>query len=139
MASLREQVMTALFERLTEALPVGTVYRSRTARIARSEGTISILQPTSESIEALPRESLRAVTLAVEVRTLIWADTAPDAAVDERLQQVHAALLTDPTLGELVDWVVDAGTQWDFFDGDLNPMTVTQNFNVRFYTPPSGL
>lgn len=139
MASRREQILSALFDQLTAALPPNSVFRSRTSRVARSEGTVSILQPTSESIEDMPREKLRAVTLSLEVRSLIWADAAPDAAVDERLQLIQEAMLADPTLDGLADWVVDTGTQWDFFDGDLNPMTVTQNFSVRFYTPPKGL
>jgi hypothetical protein len=130
--SKREQIMQAVKARL-DALVPGTltgVYRSRADAWQPGDSLSANIVPDNED----PAENVLSridATLAFEVQVFARGQQ-PDTLVDPALVAIHAALMTEPSLGGLALDTSEGGTSWDFDATDTTALIVRMRFSVQY-------
>ena len=136
MNTSREGILQALVA-LVDPLPGMTVFRSREAAFARSEGVCALIRPEEESVvNQVTRLTVR--DLAVEI-TVIARDQIPDQVADPFVRAIHAAIAADQTLGGRVARIIEESTKWDFEVADQNAVAVVMRYVCRYMTPVADL
>jgi hypothetical protein len=147
-ASISEQIMEAvatLFggvgangEGTHGAGPAGsTLFRSREAALALSEGTAVIIRPRTEPASYVAtRATKRDLTLTIEI---LARGAVPDQVADAVRVAAHVALTADPTLGGLVGGIFQMETEWEFSEADQTAVSVKSDYRIVFMTAGNSL
>lgn len=139
MATRREQILQALKARLgaLSGLGITGVHRSRADPFQPDEAPALNLVPDLDE----PAENTIGMidsTLSVEVH-VFHRGQEPDALADPIVQAVHAALMTEPTLGGLAIDIAEGSTGWEFDSSDRTSLLVRLKFTVMYRHPRSSL
>ena len=131
MTSIRERILAQCLA-LAKPCAAGRAWRSRSDRIAPDEMPCINILP----LAGKPRELSTIGTderLLVACRVYARGDV-PDTAADPVLTALHAALMSDPTLGGLAIDVSegDDGTVFDFERTDQNSVEATAHYVIRY-------
>lgn len=137
MATKREQIMVAMEAALATVTGVTAVYRSRADKFSGADSPALNLMPDNEDPAENNTGQIDA-TLAAEVQVFVRG-VKPDSLADPYVQQVHAKLMTDPTLGGLAIDVSEAGTSWDFDETDRTALLVRMRYRVWYRHNRSSL
>jgi hypothetical protein len=133
MTSVREQILSAVVTALNGSGTIGgTVFRSRSAAQARTDGIIIVVEPSADQAEqrVIPKIDWR---LTVSV-TVIARGSIPDQAADPVVQEVHKRIMADLTLGGLCYDVQPQMSSWDIVSADKDAAVVTNTFDVLYRT-----
>ena len=126
------------------------IVREILARIATAVSPIVVLrQPTT----AIPREKTPALVVAVEsdtpvkrandrmerelvVRLVALARDPVDgfAVADDLVCRAHAALMNDPTLGELSLGIAEMEAAWQAEDADMEAVAIPATYRITYRT-----
>lgn len=138
MSTLREGILNAVVTTLSTALgSSGTVWRSRDAALARNETIAVTVHPDAEAVEFLASRHAKR-SLVVSVTIFARGDIA-DQVADPVVQQMHAALMADDTLGGRVARIIEEATKWDFEVADKNAVAVEVKYRMFYLTPANSL
>lgn len=136
--SIREDILLALKALAETAVGASaTVYRSRSAALARSEGSAVLIQPDEEAVQAVSQfRVVRDWTIVISVLT---RDRIPDARADPIIALVHAALIADQTLGGRCARIVEQGSRWGFAEADQDAGSLDVRYVIHYLTPANAL
>ena len=132
MNSAREAILIYLTSQAARVTGL-TVFRSREAAIARSEGAVLVVKPLEEEVVKIANEiAVRDLNVTL---TLIVRGIVPDSVADPYLAQLTALIQSDTTLGGLAARCVEKSTRWDMQVADLTALIVELTFVVKYLTP----
>lgn len=131
-----ESIMEALSTALA-TVAGATLFRSRQAAVARSEGIAILLQPDEESNEDRTID-LQINKLTVLVNILARADI-PDQAADPVLQSVNQVIMQDRTLGGLCSRIIAHSTKWIFEEADATAVSIEKRYTITYLTRSSDM
>jgi hypothetical protein len=132
MTTAREDILVYIAAQ-AEAVTGLTVFRSREAAIARSEGPVLVLKPLEEQVVKIANEiAIREMHVTL---TLIVRGVVPDSVADPYLAQITALIQADTTLGGRAARCIEKSTRWDMQLADLTALIVELTFLVKYLTP----
>jgi hypothetical protein len=136
--SIGEQIMEYLFTLFTANVTGCTVYRSRQAALALSEGNALLIEPSSEAVERKSAYSLMKRDFVLRTMILVRGDI-PDQVADGIRVPMHAAMMQDQTLGGLSLSIVEESTEWTYEEADQTAVNVEGRYRIIFATPANSL
>lgn len=136
--SKREQILAAIKTLVASVTDLETVTRGRPSAFARDELPAANIIPISDTPDqpSLPRLQW---SLIVRIVVQVRAATEADSAVDPFLEDIHAALMADVSLGGLVMDVQPVSTAFQLADSDLEGMIAASDFRIIYQTALSNL
>lgn len=131
MATKREQIMQAVMAALSGTTGVGSrIYRSRADKFSASEAPALNVLPDNEDPAEYTTGKVDA-KLAIEVQVYHRSSsTPPDQLADPVVEDVHARMMADSTLGGLAIDISENGTSWDFDESDRTQLLVRMRFVI---------
>ena len=104
--------------------------RSRSAPVARSEGIVATIHPENDVVE---HKANRLVlnTLILKITVVARADI-PDQQIDTAVNEIHATVMRDQTVGGLAALIVPEETTWDFEMADMTAVAVEMKYRIRY-------
>lgn len=137
MTSIRERIVRALIDRLTEAIAPTPVLRQPTTPITREQSPALLLFVDGEAITA-KANLLVDRTLSVRLVAIARGDTAFERT-DQLILTAHAALLAEPSLGGLAMGIAETDLDWDTEDADAGALALPIRFEIRYRTAINDL
>lgn len=138
MASIREQILTAMVATLNAGAGVGaTVYRSRATALNRAEFPAVVLEPVGDAAT----DNVHTKTdwnLTVRIAILVKSET-PDQAADAILVAVHEAVMSNTTWGGLAMDTAPSTVNWDLIEADVTTGIVPAAYMVQYRTDQQHL
>lgn len=135
----REQILAAIRTALTGTTGVSTrIYRSRVVPLSRGESPAIVVEPVSDQPEqntSLPKLDW---SLTVRVAVIVRGDV-PDQLADPIVEDMHARLMADLTLGGYAIDVQPAGVQFEMQDADQPAGVIMCDYLVRYRTAVENL
>jgi len=131
--AIREDIMTALAAKLSAGGTLGgTVFRSRSAAQARTDGIVVVIEPTADQAQqnVIPKVDWR-LTVAV---TVIARGSIPDQTADPVVAEAYKRIMADLTLGGLCYDIQPQALSWDIVSADKDAAVVTALFDVLYRT-----
>lgn len=130
MTTRREQIVLAVIARLATVPGVTGVHRSRDDAMSREESPALAVRWVDDE----PRAYVHPYTekhLLIEVG-VYQRGTEPDALADPVCEAVHAALMTEPTLGGLCMDLDEDGTRLETDESDACSGWITMRFRAWY-------
>ena len=139
MTTKREQVLAAIRTALTGTTGVSTrIYRSRVEPLARGETPAIVVEPISDT--AQQNTSLPTLDWSLTVRVaVIVRGNIPDQVADPIVQDMHANLMADLTLGGYAIDIQPPGVTFDLAEADQPSGVIACDYVVRYRTSVTNL
>jgi hypothetical protein len=139
MTTKREQVLAAIRTALTGTTGVSTrIYRSRVEPLARGETPAIVVEPISDT--AQQNTSLPTLDWSLTVRVaVIVRGNIPDQVADPIVQDMHAKLMADLTLGGYAIDVQPQGVTFELAEADQPSGVIACDYVVRYRTSVTNL
>ena len=103
--------------------------------MALQEGSVLILEPAEEPVE-YKANTLAFRTFTIKV-TILARGAVPDQVADSVRVPMHAALMSDPTLGGLSLRIAEEASEWTFEEADQTAVRLEVKYKI-FYATPTG-
>ena len=132
MSTIRESILARLKgTTLAGTTSVGArVFRSRADKFTPEEAPALNVRADSET----PTENAIGkvdADLRVEVQ-VYQRGTEPDRLADPIVEDVHARMMSDTTLGGLAFDITEEGTSWDIDEADRTALLVRMRYVIRY-------
>ena len=139
MTTKREQILSAIATALTTTAEVsGRVYRSRVTAMQRAESPAIVIEPISDT----PTQNTSLPTLdwrmRVRVSVIVRGD-APDELADPIIENMHARMVADLTLGGYAIDVQPDEVTFNMFDSDQPAGVIFNDYIVQYRTSVASL
>jgi hypothetical protein len=135
----RERILRAITTALAGTTGVGTrIYRSRVEPLARNESPAIVVEPISDTAEQ--NTSLPTLDWSMTVRVaVIVRGNIPDQVADPIVQDMHAKLMADLTLGGYAIDIQPQGVTFDLAEADQPSGVIACDYVVRYRTSVTNL
>jgi hypothetical protein len=132
MTTKRETILAAVRTALTGTAQVGTrIYRSRVEPLSRNEAPAIVVEPVSD--QAAQNTSLPTLDWSLTVRVaVIVRGNVPDQVADPIVQDMHARLMADLTLGGVAFDIQPVSVQFELQSADQPAGVVVCDYLVRY-------
>lgn len=139
MATKREQILQAIEAALDGTVQVGTrIYRSRVTPLARGESPAIVVEPGRDDPQQ--NTSLPTLDWTFNVRVIVIVrGEVPDQVADPIIEDLHAKLMADLSLGGVAMDIQPATVIFELIEADQPAGAITCNFVVRYRTAVSSL
>lgn len=139
MATKREQILQAIEAALAGTVQVGTrIYRSRVTPLARGESPAIVVEPGRDDPQQ--NTSLPTLDWTFNVRVIVIVrGEVPDQVADPIIEDLHAKLMADLSLGGVAMDIQPATVIFELVEADQPAGAITCNFVVRYRTAVSSL
>lgn len=135
--SIDEQILEALNTKLTAANTGATVFRSRGAALALTEGSAILIEPEEEPVKYIGvTVSMREFMARL---TILARGPIPDQVADSVRIPMHASVMSDPTLGGLVQRIVEDRSEWTIEEADQTAVRLEVRYKFIYATPTQVL
>ena len=139
MATIRESIIANIRTALTGATGVSTrIYRSRVEPFARGESPAIVVEPVSDQastdVSFCKTDWSLTVRIAVIVRGAI-----PDQQADSIVQDLHAKVMADQTIGGYAMSIQPRGVQFDMIEADQPAGVIACDYLIRYRTAIANL
>jgi len=130
----REQILAAIRTALTGTTQVGArIYRSRVEPFARNESPAIVVEPVSDT--AQQNTALPTLDWSLTVRVaIIVRGNVPDQLADPIVQDAHAKIMADLTLGGYAIDVQPQTAVFELLEADQPAGVVSLEYLVRYRT-----
>jgi hypothetical protein len=139
MTTKRETILAAIRTALIGTTGVSTrIYRSRVEPLARQESPAIVVEPVSDTAEqntALPTLDW---SLTVRVAVIVRGDI-PDQLADPIVEDAHAKIMADLTLGGYAIDVQPQSVSFDLMEADQPAGVIMMDYLVRYRTSVADL
>ena len=131
MSTKRETIMAALVAELAGTVGVGSrIYRSRTEALAGDESPALVVMPIQE---AGNENAIGSIDAQLTVQVAVYQRGAtPDSLADPTVESAFGKIMGSPTLGGLAVDISEAGTTWEFDDGNDEAAWIGMNFVIWY-------
>jgi hypothetical protein len=132
MTTKRETILTAVRTALTGTAQVGNrIYRSRVEPLSRNEAPAIVVEPVAD--QAAQNTSLPTLDWSLTVRVaVIVRGNVPDQVADPIVQDMHARLMADLTLGGVAFDIQPVSVQFELQSADQPAGVVVCDYLVRY-------
>jgi len=139
MTTKRESILADIASSLAGTVQVGSrIYRSRVEPLARGESPAIVIEPVSDS--AVQNTSLPTLDWSLTVRVaVIVRAPVPDQAADPIVQDMHAKLVSDLTLGGYAIDVQPQSVNFEMLEADQPAGVISCEYVVRYRTSVADL
>ena len=139
MTTKRESILAAVKTALTGTAGVGTrIYRSRVDPLSRGESPAIIIEPVSDTPEQ--NTSLPTLDWTLRIRVVvIERSSIPDQAADDTIEDMHAKLMADLTLGGLAIDIQPAQTSFQLLEADQPAGVIFCEYEIRYRSQVADL
>lgn len=139
MTTRRESILTVIRTALTNTVQVDTrIYRSRVEPLARGELPAIVVEPVGDS--AAQNTSLPTLDWTLTVRiSVIVRGIIPDQLADPIVQDMHAKVMADLTLGGYAYDVQPVSVSFDLVEADQPSGVISCDYAVRYRTKVADL
>jgi hypothetical protein len=139
MATKRETILAAIRTALTGTTGVSTrIYRSRVEPLARGEMPAIVIEPVGDNAEQNTSLPTLDWTLTVRISVIVRGDV-PDQVADATVQDMHAKLMADLTLGGNAYDVQPVSVSFDLVEADQPSGVIGCDYAVRYRTRVADL
>jgi hypothetical protein len=139
MTTKREQVLSAIATALATTAGVnGRVYRSRVTAMQRAESPAIVIEPISDT----PSQNTSLPTLDWRMRvrvTVIVRGDVPDQLADPIIENMHARMVADLTLGGYAIDVQPDEVTYNMLDADQPAGVIFNDYIVQYRTSVASL
>jgi hypothetical protein len=139
MTTKREQILTAIASALATTAGVsGRVYRSRVTAMQRAESPAIVIEPISDT----PTQNTSLPTLDWRMRvrvTVIVRGDVPDQLADPIIEDMHAKMVADLTLGGYAIDVQPDEVTYNMLDADQPAGVIFNDYIVQYRTTVASL
>jgi hypothetical protein len=139
MTTKREQVLSAIATALASTAGVsGRVYRSRVTAMQRAESPAIVIEPISDT----PSQNTSLPTLDWRMRvrvTVIVRGETPDQLADPIIEDMHAKMVADLTLGGYAIDVQPDEVTYNMLDADQPAGVIFNDYIVQYRTTVASL
>lgn len=139
MTTKRETILAAVRTALTGTTGVSTrIYRTRVEPIAREESPAIVVEPLNDT--ASQNTSLPTLDWAMTVRvTVIVRGAVPDQVADPIVEDLHAKLMADLTLGGVAIDVQPQAVTFELVEADQPAGVISCEYLIRYRTSVTNL
>jgi hypothetical protein len=139
MTTKRESILADIASSLAGTVQVGSrIYRSRVEPLARGESPAIVIEPVSDS--AVQNTSLPTLDWSLTVRVaVIVRSSVPDQAADPIVEDMHAKLVSDLTLGGYAIDVQPQSVNFEMLEADQPAGVISCEYVVRYRTSVADL
>jgi hypothetical protein len=139
MTTKREQILSAIASALASTAGVnGRVYRSRVTAVQRAESPAIVIEPISDT----PTQNTSLPTLdwrmRVRVSVIVRGDT-PDQLADPIIEDMHAKMVADLTLGGYAIDVQPDEVTFNMLDADQPAGVIFNDYIIQYRTTVASL
>lgn len=139
MTTKREQILRAIATSLATTTGVnGRVYRSRVTAVQRAESPAIVIEPISDT----PTQNTSLPTLdwrmRVRVSVIVRGDT-PDQLADPIIEDMHAKMVADLTLGGYAIDVQPDEVTFNMLDADQPAGVIFNDYIIQYRTTVASL
>jgi hypothetical protein len=135
----RETILAAMRTALTGTVEVGTrIYRSRVEPLARNESPAIVIEPISDTAEQTTSLPKLDWSLTVRVAVIVRG-TVPDQLADPIVEDLHAKLMADLTLGGVAIDVQPVSVNFEMVEADQPAGVISCDYLVRYRTSTTDL
>lgn len=139
MTTRRESILTAIRTALTGTVQVSTrIYRSRVEPLARGELPAIVIEPVGDSAEQNTSLPTLDWTLTVRISVIVRGDI-PDQLADPIVQDMHAKVMADLTLGGYAYDVQPVSASFDLVEADQPSGVISCDYAVKYRTRVADL
>jgi len=139
MATKRETILAAIRTALTGTTGVSTrIYRSRVEPLARGELPAIVIEPVGDNAEQNTSLPTLDWTLTVRISVIVRGDI-PDQVADATVQDMHAKLMADLTMGGNAYDVQPVSVSFDLVEADQPSGVIGCDYAVRYRTRVANL
>jgi hypothetical protein len=139
MTTKRERILRTIQDRLALTHGVeGRVYRSRVTAMQRAESPAIVIEPISDT----PTQNTSLPTLDWRMRvrvTVIVRGDVPDQLADPIIENMHARMVTDLTLGGYAIDVQPDEVTFNMLDADQPAGVIFNDYIVQYRTSVASL
>lgn len=139
MTTRRESILTAIRTALTGTAGVSTrIYRSRVEPLARQESPAIVIEPVNDQAEQ--NTSLPKLDWSLTVRVaVIVRGNVPDQLADPIVEDMHAKLMADLTLGGYAIDIQPQSVNFEMVEADQPAGVISCDYLVRYRTAVESL
>lgn len=139
MTTRRETILTAVRTALTGTTGVGTrIYRSRVEPMARAESPAIVVEPVQD--QAQQNTSLPTLDWSLTVRVaVIVRGNIPDQQADPIVEDMHAKLMADLTLGGVAIDIQPQSVNFEMVEADQPAGVISCDYLIRYRTSVTNL
>ena len=139
MTTKRESILAAVKTALTGTAGVGTrIYRSRVEPFSRGESPAIVVEPISDTPAQNTSLPTLDWTLRIRVVVIERADV-PDQAADDTIEDLHAKIMADLTLGGIAIDVQPAQTTFQLLEADEPAGVIFCEYEIRYRSEVADL
>ena len=139
MATKRETILATIRTALTGTTGVSTrIYRSRVEPLARGELPAIVIEPVSDNPEQNTSLPTLDWTLTVRISVIVRGDV-PDQVADATVQDMHAKVMADLTLGGNAYDVQPVSVSFDLVEADQPSGVISCDYAVKYRTRIANL
>ena len=139
MTTRRETILAAVRTALTNTTGVGTrIYRSRVEPMARAESPAIVVEPVQDQAEQ--NTSLPTLDWSLTVRVaVIVRGNIPDQQADPIVEDMHAKLMADLTLGGYAIDIQPVTVNFEMVEADQPAGVISCDYLIRYRTSVANL
>jgi hypothetical protein len=139
MTTKRETILAAVRTALTGTTGVSTrIYRSRVEPMARAESPAIVIEPVNDTAEQ--NTSLPMLDWSLTVRiSVIVRGAIPDQLADPIVQDMHAKLMADLTLGGVAMDIRPQSVNFELVEADQPAGVISCDYLIRYRTANANL
>jgi hypothetical protein len=139
MTTRRETILAAVRTALTNTTGVSTrIYRSRVEPMARAESPAIVIEPVNDTAEQ--NTSLPTLDWSLTVRiSVIVRGAIPDQLADPIVENMHAKLMADLTLGGVAMDIRPQSVNFELVEADQPAGVISCDYLIRYRTANANL
>lgn len=139
MTTIRESIIAGVRTALTGTTGVSSrIYRSRVEPLARAESPAIVVEPVSDQANTDVSFCKTDWTLTVRIAVIVRG-AIPDQQADSIVQDLHAKVMADQTIGGYAMSIEPRGVQFDMVEADQPAGVISCDYLIRYRTAVANL
>jgi hypothetical protein len=139
MTTIRESIIAGVRTALTGTTGVSTrIYRSRVEPLARQESPAIVIEPVSDQANTDLSFCKTDWTLTVRIAVIVRG-AIPDQQADSIVQDLHAKVMADQSIGGYAMSIEPRGVQFEMVDADQPGGVISCDYSIRYRTATANL
>lgn len=135
--SITEQILSTIAAKFTAQVPTAITFRSRKAALALAEGIAIIVEPEEEPVTYIANVAAKRDFMAKI--TILGRGDVPDSTIDPTRVVMHSVLMADPSVGGIVQRIVEEGAKWTLEEADNTAISLETRYKFIYLAKTNSL